>query len=399
MLTSNEEIIANGERFAEWDNATSRSKDAMYKQHKVDVLEYWLEARIPGRGIGNLFRFNQVAEFEMEKDRIINLLEFDGVNNADQNGRPLAALNSYGKYLDSLQNELSDVDASARKTKQCSDDINADINATHNPLSKDSRRTGANDCVINCLDGLIELIIGANNEGLSEDEKLKCLVKHMIQKSYFFKPEHVYERHQEILGLIRNNDKMPVRYSTAAGAYTEEDRGVAALGRAAAIEASSQRNIFYNSFGKRVPVIVDRDGNRVVREVIERFSGARVSQGRIRNNITSAIISHVWGNAYDPLCFSNLWNIVVIPDYINSLMDKSETENPVNFFDRAINYVKAYYKELCYKIYNMETIINEYEGLGFRVQPLLGNVAESNIVGDEYKQWVNFLEDQGLAGE
>jgi hypothetical protein len=395
MLTSNEEIIANGERFAEWDNATSRSKDAMYKQHKVDVLEYWLEARIPGRGIGNLFRFNQVAEFEMEKDQIINLLEFDDVNNADQNGRPLAALNSYAKYLASLQNELSDADASARKTKQCSDDINA----THNPLSKDSRRTGANDCVINCLDGLIELIIGANNEGLSEDEKLKCLVKHMIQKSYFFKPEHVYERHQEILGLIRNNDKMPVRYSTAAGAYTEEDRSVAALGRAAAIEASSQRNIFYNSFGKRVPVIVDRDGNRVVREVIERFSGARVSQGRIRNNITSAIISHVWGNAYDPLCFSNLWNIVVIPDYINSLMDKSETDNPVNFFDRAINYVKAYYKELCYKIYNMETIINEYEGLGFRVQPLFGNVAESNIVGDEYKQWVNFLEDQGLAGE
>lgn len=395
MLTSNEEIIANGERFAEWDNATSRSKDAMYKQHKVDVLEYWLEARIPGRGIGNLFRFNQVAEFEMEKDRIINLLEFDGVNNADQNGRPLAALNSYGKYLDSLQNEFSDVDASTRKTRQCSDDINA----THNPLSKDSRRTVANDRVINCLDGLIELIIGANNQGLSEDEKLKCLVKHMIQKSYFFKPEHVCERHQEILCLIRNNDKMPVRYSTVAGAYTEEDRSVAALGRVAAIEASSQRNIFYNSFGKRVPVIVDRDGNRVVREVIERFSGARVSQGRIRNNITSAIISHVWGNAYDPLCFSNLWNIVVIPDYINSLMDKSETDNPVNFFDRAINYVKAYYKELCYKIYNMETIINEYEGLGFCVQPLLGNVAESNIVGDDYKQWVNFLEDQGLAGE
>ena len=192
---------------------------------------------------------------------------------------------------------------------------------------------------------------------------------------------------------------MPVRYSTAAGAYTEEDRSVAALGRVAAIEASSQRNIFYNSFGKRVPVIVDRDGNRVVREVIERFSGARVSQGRIRNNITSAIISHVWGNAYDPLCFSNLWNIVVIPDYINSLMDKSETDNPVNFFDRAINYVKAYYKELCYKIYDMETIINEYEGLGFCVQPLLGNVAESNIVGGDYKQWVNFLEDQGLAGE
>lgn len=390
MITSNEEIIANGERFAKWDNAVSRSKDVAYKQHKVDVLEYWLEAKIPYRGIGNLFRFDQVAEFEAEKERIINLQEFDGVNNADQNGRPLASLNSYGRYLVSLRNGRIDGDVSAGMASK----TNEDLTVTHHTIQRGSRRRAANDRVINCLDGLIELIVGVDNGGLSDEEKLRSLVRHMIQKSYFFKKESVDGRHQEILALIRNNDKIPARYSTAMGAYTEEDGTAVGIGRSVAIDASSQRRIMYNSFGRRVPVIVDRDGNREVRGVIERFSGARVSQGRDRNNITSAIISHIWGNAYDPLCFTNLWNIVVIPDYINSIMDKEETHHPANFFERAVNYVKAYYKELCYKIYDMENKIGEYEELGFQVQPLFADAAASNIVGADDMQGLNFLEEQ-----
>ena len=393
MLRSNEEVIANSEQFAEWDSAVSRSQVAAYKQHKIDVLEYWLEAKIPNRGIGNLFRFDQVAEFEVEKARIINLPEFDGVNKADQNGCPLAALNSFGKYLVSLQAGRIDADIStgmANKTYE-------DSTVTHYAISRDSRRSAANDRVINCLDGLIELIVGADDGGLSEEEKLRCLVRHMIQKSYFFKEESVKRRHQEILALIRNDDKIPVRYSTAMKTYSEEDGTVVDLGKAAAIDASSQRRIMYNSFGKRVPVIVDRDGNHEVREVIERFSGARVSQGRDRNNITSAIISHVWGNAYDPLCFTNLWNIVVIPDYINSILDKKETLHPANFFERAVNHVKAYYKELCYKLYDMEDKIGEYVGLGFQVQPLFADAAASNIVDTDDMQGLNFLEDQWVG--
>ncbi len=393
MLTSNEEIIANGERFAEWDGAVSRSNDAAYKQHKVDVLEYWLEAKIPNRGIGNLFRFDQVAEFEVEKARIINLPEFDGVNRADQNGRPLAALNSFGRYLVSLQAGRIDADISTGTASR----TNEDSNVTHHASPRDSRRIAANDRVINCLDGLIELIVGADNGGLSDEEKLRCLVRHMIQRSYFFRTGSVDGRHQEILALIENNDKIPVRYSTAMGTYTEEDGTAIGLGKAAAIDASSQRRIMYNSFGRQVPVIVDRDGNHEVRRVIERFSGARVSQGRDRNNITSAIISHVWGNAYDPLCFTNLWNIVVIPDYINSIMDKTETPRPANFFGRAVNYVKAYYKELCYKLYDMENKIGEYERLGFRVRPLFADAAASNIVANGDMQGLNFLEDQWVG--
>lgn len=379
MLTNNEEIVANGARFAEWNNAVSKSKKIDYKQHQSDVLEYWLEAKIPDRGIGNLFRFDQVEEYDTEKARLINLPEFEVVDRVDGNGRTKAALNSYGKYLASLQAGRIDADISTGATSN---------------VNEERIATVVNECVINCLDGLIGLIVGADHESLSHEDKLKRLATHMIQRSYFFREKSVNRRHQEVLALIRNNDKIPARYSTATGIYTEEDGTAVDLGKAEAIDASSQRRIMYNSFGKRVPVIIDRDGNREVRGIIERFSGARVSQGRARNNITSAIISHVWGNAYDPLCFTNLWNIVVIPDYINSIMDKEEVRNPANFFEQAVNYVKAYYKELCYKVYSMDRKIVEYEGLGFHVGSFFADAATSNLVGNADMQGLNFLEDQ-----
>lgn len=35
-------------------------------------------------------------------------------------------------------------------------------------------------------------------------------------------------------------------------------------------------------------------------------------------------ISHIWGRAYDPSYFSSLWNIVLVPQYINWVIDKNE---------------------------------------------------------------------------
>ena len=391
MLIENEEIIANRDQFAIWDNATSRSRNAAYRQHKVDVLEYWLEAKIPGRAIGNLFRFDQVAEFDEEVARLVHLPEFDGVNKADQNGRPMAALNSYGKYLVSLQAGRVDAEISYGTTSENSKDHDLAHHMTHVGL----RRNPANDRVINCLDGLIELIVGTDNGGLSEEDKMECLVRHMVQKSYFFKPETINRRHREILELINRSDKIPARYSTERGVYAEEDGTEVDLRPVAvAVDASCQRKIMYRCFDRQVPVIIDRDGNREVRELIERFSGARVSQGRVRNNITSAVISHIWGKAYDPLCFSNLWNVVVIPDYINSILDKKETSTPVNFFERVVNYVKAYYKEFCYKMYDLENKITEYEDLGFQIRQFFASAASSNLVEADDMQGVNFLEDQ-----
>lgn len=388
MLVNEEEILENGELFAAWNNATSSSSSASYKAHTKDVLEYWLDAKVPGREIGNLFRFNQVDEFDVEKTRITAIPEYAGVNRADQNGRTSAALGTFRKFLIALQAGTVDEDIE--------NGVANNVENNQDALPRDRRNTGSGR-VINCQESLIELIIGAENADLPQSEKLKMLARHMVQKSYFFTRESVSRRHREILDLIDNGGKLPARYSSMADAYTEADgTGVYFARNTAAFDASSQRDIMYNSFGRQLPVVIDRDGNREVRNNIERYSGARVSQGRVRSNMTSAIISHIWGNAYDPLCFTNLWNIVIVPDYLNSILDKSESEHPANFFEEAVNYVKSYYKELCYRLYDMGSMIDDYEARGFNIRPLFAAAAASNIEDVVEKTGLNFLENQGL---
>ena len=56
--------------------------------------------------------------------------------------------------------------------------------------------------------------------------------------------------------------------------------------------------------------------------------------------------------------------------------------------------MKAYYKELCYKMYNMEAKVEEYEQLGFNVRPFFAKAAASNIEDAVNIKAINFLEDQ-----
>lgn len=390
MLENEEDIIANGELFEEWNRATARSRNASYIQHQADVLEYWLDANIPGREIGNLYRFDQVDEFEAEIERIQLIPEFIDVNARDQRGRPQAALGRYRKYLLALQARTveDEIANGAAEIENGAANANAIPAIPRNGVGRGDGR------VINCLEGLIELVVGADYAGLPKAEKLKMLARHMVQKSYFLKPESVDRRHNEILELIRNDEKLPARFSTMEDSYTEDNGDeVHFASRSVAVAESLQHKIMYNCFGRKVPVVIDKDGNYEVRKNIKRFSGAIVSQGGI-SNIRFAIISHIWGNAFNPLCFTNLWNIVIVPDYVNSILDKSETEPPTNFIEEAVNYVKAYYKELCYKMYNMEAKVEEYEQLGFNVRPFFAKAATSNIEDAVNIKAINFLEDQ-----
>lgn len=383
MLENKEDIIANGALFEEWNRATAKSRKTSYIQHQADVIEYWLDAKIPEHEIGNLYRFDQVDEFDAEKERIQGIPEFEVVNDSDQNGIPQAALGRYRKYLVALQAGTVDAEIA-----------NGAANVNEAPAIPRNGVGRGNGRVINCLEGLIELIIGTDNAELPKAEKLKMLARHMVQKSYFLKPESVDQRHNEILELIRNDEKLPARFSTMEDSYTEDNGDeVHFASRSVAVAESLQHKIMYNCFGRKVPVVIDKDGNYEVRKNIKRFSGAIVSQGGI-SNIRFAIISHIWGNAFNPLCFTNLWNIVIVPDYVNSILDKSETDHPTNFIEEAVNYVKAYYKELCYKMYNMEAKVEEYEQLGFNVRPFFAKAAASNIEDAVNIKAINFLEDQ-----
>lgn len=79
----------------------------------------------------------------------------------------------------------------------------------------------------------------------------------------------------------------------------------------------------YTIEGKQYRVYIDKDGNDSVRSLITNKTGITISQGK-ESLFQNTIISHVWGRAYDPRFFTSLWNIVLIPAWANSLMDKED---------------------------------------------------------------------------
>lgn len=88
------------EEFTEWaNNGGIRSKNPDYISHAIDVLEWWLDSKLPNADVGNLFRYETLAEFEEKLKQITNDRDFDDVNTKDQSGRPQAALNKYTEFL------------------------------------------------------------------------------------------------------------------------------------------------------------------------------------------------------------------------------------------------------------------------------------------------------------
>lgn len=74
------------------------------------------------------------------------------------------------------------------------------------------------------------------------------------------------------------------------------------------------------------PIIIDNDGNAEVRSLINKKTGYLVSAGK-ENIFQNYRISHVWGRAFDPRYFTNLWNIVIVPSWANDLLDKPNAIN------------------------------------------------------------------------
>lgn len=69
----------------------------------------------------------------------------------------------------------------------------------------------------------------------------------------------------------------------------------------------------------------DKDGNSAVRELIKAIFGYNLTGDN--KNFRSYTISHLWGKANNPLFFTNLCNLALIPDWINHLMDRYSLVN------------------------------------------------------------------------
>ena len=171
-------------------------------------------------------------------------------------------------------------------------------------------------------------------------------IKYAIDQCYFFDPEVVRERMNEMISDYKNGFDLYARESTInvfnkttycqimdgsaktnakRKAKQDYERGTKKLKPLSNQKNPSKYALFSdndpNNYINDYPIILDTDGNNELRSIINKMTGYTVAAGKgcIFQNY---MISHIWGKAYDPRFFTNLWNVVLVPAWANDLLDK-----------------------------------------------------------------------------
>lgn len=171
-------------------------------------------------------------------------------------------------------------------------------------------------------------------------------VKLAIESSYFFSPDLVGERFEEIKDYICMNkevdpafDKeqykvkfLPARYSSKEDAEDGVHEPVVEEGKVYfKLQNAAQRLCVIYQEGARGKnkecggnTCGGGNGNARVCQLIKDRTGYDLGATTNKKHFRNFIISHIWGHAIDPRYFTNLWNIVIVPAWANHLLDKDE---------------------------------------------------------------------------
>lgn len=178
------------------------------------------------------------------------------------------------------------------------------------------------------INGISSLIQVFNSENGGQG-----FLKYLLSYCYFFNTSDVKKRFIDVLSLI-NSGKVYARHS-------END------------EIQKENEFNYtdetNQHTETINFVEDKDGNYEVRKLIETTTHYTIGSGA-NSNFQNYIISHIWGNAFDPRYFTNLWNLVLVPAWGNFLLDKVSSDNKLTL--QIINTFKA----ICLKQYKMKDL-------------------------------------------
>lgn len=186
--------------------------------------------------------------------------------------------------------------------------LETDLSGLKDPgtYNNNTFRNAINKPMLAKIDGIVAL---ANEIG--EDKFIKLA----IEQSYFFAPDIVAVRMNKLIVDLDKTTPLPARKTTKNDKDAEEGYFHSEMGG----------NTYYIEGNIKIPITLSKDGNDFVRSLISNETGFTVGAGK--NTIfQNYIISHLWGRAYDPRYYTNFWNIVLVPAWANSLLDKNGEE-------------------------------------------------------------------------
>lgn len=286
-----------------------------------------------------------IGVFAIENDRLyVNALfeewkaEIDEKNNLKTTLNRLSYLQKYRQFVETI----------VYGKKRLSKEDNAILNGIRNALS--SVRISINNSQNPKVDGMDSLI-----EYIKEEK----FVKLAIESSYFFSPDLVAERFEEIKEYICQQkvvdpafkDKevkyLPARYTSKEDPTNAAD-GVHECDQTVGIvyfklpNASQRLCVIYQegARGKNKECGENTcgggNGNTRVCQLIKDRTGYDLGTTTNKKHFRNFIISHIWGHAIDPRYFTNLWNIVIVPAWANHLLDKDEKGTLASTFKATI---------------------------------------------------------------
>lgn len=234
-------------------------------------------------------------------------------------------------------------------------------------------------------------------------------IKLAIESSYFFSPELVKERFDEIKDYIRMNkeddpafDKeqykvkfLPARYSSKEDAEDGVHEPVEEEGKVYfKLPNASQRLCVIYQEGARGKnkkcggnTCGGGNGNARVCQLIKDRTGYDLGAKADKRDFKNCIISHIWGNAIDPRYFTNLWNIAIVPAWANHLLDKDETGT-------LGSKLKATIQKIIIELYHL----NSYDWKSIKMDVPTYNEAE--VLHGEYQiNIINGIADKKTLGK
>ena len=224
--------------------------------------------------------------------------------------------------------------------------LETDLSGLKDPgtYNNNTFRNAINKPMLAKIDGIVAL---ANEIG--EDKFIKLA----IEQSYFFAPDIVAERMNKLIVDLDKTTPLPARKTTKNDKDAEEGYFHSEMGG----------NTYYIEGNIKIPITLSKDGNDFVRSLISNETGFTVGAGK--NTIfQNYIISHLWGRAYDPRYYTNFWNIVLVPAWANSLLDKNGEEGSL------ASKLKATFMAISKKLYMAKGV--NWNGLNMR-EPQIPN--------------------------
>ncbi len=284
-----------------------------------------------------------IGVFAIKNDRLyVNALfeewkaEIEKKNNLKTTLNRLSYLQKYRQFVETI----------VYGKKRLSKEDNAILNGIRNALS--SVRISINNSQNPKVDGMDSLI-----EYIKEEK----FVKLAIESSYFFSPDLVAERFEEIKEYICQPkvvdpafDKydikyLPARYSSKEDAEDGVHEPVVKDGKVYFKLSNTSQPLCITIYqegarGKNkecgTKTCGGGNGNTRVCQLIKDRTGYDLGTTTNKKHFRNFIISHIWGHAIDPRYFTNLWNIVIVPAWANHLLDKDEEGTLASAFKATI---------------------------------------------------------------